>query len=133
MFKLTLVDGWFCFLGRLPTCKDGAWWSEIIYSIGTFTAGCCAVILLKQKSAALQWAANILAVPISICVFAIPHLPGHATQNFNVLIIVGVLIVVLGMIIYELGETKLQKIKHTQVKDGYNEESNLLYKNNINV
>jgi len=114
LIQITLVDGWKCFVGQIDGC-NGAWWTEILYSISTFGAGACAVVLCKQGSASFQWAANIFAVPLSCLFFAIPNLPGNSTESLTVNIICGLIIVVVGMILYERTDNHLKSYETVDV------------------
>jgi uncharacterized membrane protein len=109
--QLTLIDGIDCFFGRYPGCDFGAFLYEFLYSLGTFVAGVCAVILCKQGSASYQWAANIVAVPISCLFFSIPNLPANSTEPLTKYIIISLIIIAVSMLVYHFTNDKIKKTK----------------------
>jgi len=107
-----LWDGFLCFSGKdvIGSSCSGAWASEIIFSAGTFFAGVCAVVMVKEGSAAFQWAANVFVVPLSNMIFGIKDImPISAYQPFTWYIIVGFLLVSLGVLVYGFGEKKIHE------------------------
>lgn len=123
LMQTTLVDGWKCFINTYPNCS-GAWWPEVLYAISTFGAGVCAVVLCKQASASFQWASNILAVPLSCLFFTIPNLPANSSEKMSKDIIIGLVIVVVGMIMYVKAESYIGDIKIID-EDEYDETTHL--------
>lgn len=116
-----LWEGCRCFAGyssdpvNAPSQCEGAWWSELIFSLGTFFAGCFAIVLVKEGSAAFQWAANVFAVPMSNIIFGLSFMPASIYQAYTWYIVVGFCLVSLGIVVYSMGEDKIKKDAKNQI------------------
>lgn len=92
------------------TSNGNAMWSELLFSIGTFIASLSATVLCKYGSATYQFSVNIVAIPISCVFFAILNLPFNSSEPLTPGIIMGLIIVIMGMLLYERSENKIRKM-----------------------
>jgi len=107
-FQCCFIKGYNSTVDVPGSSCNGAWISELIFSVGTFVAGIFALVLVKEGSAAFQWAANILVVPVSGLIFSLQFLPipMNFRKELTWEISVGCALVILGILVYGIGELK---------------------------
>jgi protein-S-isoprenylcysteine O-methyltransferase Ste14 len=106
---LALTDGCKCFIGMNITGAscDLAWIPENIFSLGTFLAGCAAVVMTKVASAEFQWIAGASVLPLTNIIYALPLMPPSIFSPFDIYGIAGLLIVSIGFVIYWVAEHRM--------------------------
>lgn len=107
-------NGLRCFAGYNSTPGDdceSAWVSLIVYTIINFGYNVVGLMVFKKLSAVLAAIASAIRLPITNIVFTVHFIMRSQTESFNVYDIIGLIVVIIGYIMYQIPEAKKEEAR----------------------